>query len=114
MGAAARGLAITQVFPDPTKTKLSAVRNYQSAMRAQGFNNFGGSSFEGWVNAQVLIEGLRRAGRELTRERLRLALGSIKRMDLGEYILGYSLPAPFVASQFVDLAVLGADGTRVS
>lgn len=114
IGSAARGLAITQVFPDPTKTRLSAVRSYQSTMRAQGFNNFGGSSFEGWVNAQVLIEGLRRAGPELTRERLRLALSGIKRMDLGEYSLGYGLPAPFVASQFVDLAVLGADGTRVS
>ena len=114
MGPAARGLALTQVFPDPTKTKLSAVRSYQTAMRAHGNNNFGGSSFEGWVNAQVLIEGLRRAGRELTRDRLRLALGSIKRMDLGEYSLGFSLPAPFVASQFVDLAVLGADGARVS
>lgn len=114
MGPAARGLALTQVFPDPTKTKLTAVRNYQNMMRAQGSSNFGGSSFEGWVNAQVLIEGLRRAGRELTRERLRLALGSIKRMDLGEYSLGFSVPAPFVASQFVDLAVLGADGSRVS
>jgi len=114
LGPAARGLALTQVFPDPTKTKLSAVRRYQHAMRAYGVSNFGGSSFEGWVNAQVLIEGLRRAGRELTRERLRLALGSIKHLDLGEYSLGFSVPAPFVASQFVDLAVLGADGSRVS
>lgn len=114
MGLAARGLALTQVFPDPTKTRLTAVRTYQNMMRAQGSSNFGGSSFEGWVNAQVLIEGLRRAGRELTRERLRLALASIRRMDLGEYSLGFGAPAPFVASQFVDLAVLGADGSRVS
>lgn len=114
MGLAARGLALTQVFPDPTKTRLKAVRTYQNMMRAQGSSNFGGGSFEGWVNAQVLIEGLRRAGRELTRERLRLALASIRRMDLGEYSLGFGAPAPFVASQFVDLAVLGADGSRVS
>lgn len=114
MGLAARGLALTQVFPDPTKTRLTAVRHYQNMMRAQGSSNFGGSSFEGWVNAQVLIEGLRRAGRELTRERLRVALASIRRMDLGEYSLGFGAPAPFVASQFVDLAVLGADGSRVS
>lgn len=114
LGSAVRGMALTQVFPDPTKTRLAAVRQYQATLRSAGINDFNGSSFEGWVNAQVLIEGLRRAGRDANRDKLRQALASIRRLDLGEYSVGFGTPAPYVASQFIDLAVLGADGTRVS
>ncbi|MFZ2988912.1 ABC transporter substrate-binding protein [Ideonella sp.] len=114
LGAAAKGIALTQVFPDAEKTRLASVRLYQAAMRASGEERFGGSSFEGWVNAQLMIEGLRRAGRDLTRDKLRSALAGIKRLDLGDFSLGYGATGPFVASRFVELAVLGADGKRVS
>lgn len=114
LGPASQGLALTQVFPDAEKTKLSVVRSYQAAMRATGVDHFGGSSFEGWINAQMVIEGLKRAGRDLTRDKLRTALGGIKRLELGDFSLGYASPAPFVASRFVELAVLGANGKRVA
>jgi branched-chain amino acid transport system substrate-binding protein len=115
LGNASQGLALTQVFPDAEKTKLPVVRSYQAAMRAAGVERFGGSSFEGWINAQVVIEGLKRAGRDLTRDRLRTALANVKRLDLGDFSLGYgATPGPFVASRFVELAILGANGKRVS
>ena len=115
LGNASQGLALTQVFPDAEKTKLPVVRSYQAAMRAAGVEQFGGSSFEGWINAQVVIEGLKRAGRDLTRDRLRTALANVKRLDLGDFSLGYgATPGPFVASRFVELAILGANGKRVS
>ncbi|WP_395702077.1 ABC transporter substrate-binding protein [Aquabacterium sp.] len=113
LGKAAQGMAMVQVFPDADKPKIAAVRAYQAAMKAAGEEaRIGGSSFEGWVNAQVMIEGLRRAGRDLTRDKLRQALASARRIDLGDYSLGFSGAGPFVASRFVELAVLGADGRR--
>ena len=114
LGPAAAGLALVQVFPDPDKAKLPVVRSYQSAMKAAGEDAIGTSSFEGWVNAQMMIEGLRRCGRELSRDKLRTALAGIRRLDLGDYVLGYSGSAPYVASRFVELAVLGANGRRLS
>ncbi|MCD2341770.1 ABC transporter substrate-binding protein [Ideonella azotifigens] len=113
LGAAAKGMAMTQVFPDAEKTKLAAVRQYQAEMKALGDEHYDASSFEGWVNAQMMMEGLRRAGRDLSRDKLRQALASIKRLDLGDYSLGYAGAGPFVASRFIELAVMGADGHRV-
>jgi branched-chain amino acid transport system substrate-binding protein len=115
LGGASQGLALTQVLPDPSSTRSVMVRNYQAAMRAAGSEaQIGSSSLEGWINAQVMIEGLRRTGTELRRDRLRSALAGIQRMDLGDFSLGFSAQAPFVASQYVDLAVLGANGKRLS
>jgi branched-chain amino acid transport system substrate-binding protein len=40
-------------------------------------------SLEGFVDAMVLVEGLKRAGRDLTREKLIDAIESIKDLDIG-------------------------------
>ena len=40
-----------------------------------------GSALEGWLNAQIMIEGLKNAGKEPTRERLRAGLASIRALD---------------------------------
>lgn len=113
LGNAAQGAAMIQVFPDADKPKIAAVRTYQAAMKALGEEaRIGGSSFEGWVNAQVIAEGLRRAGRDLSRDKLRTALASLKRIDLGDYSLGFAGASPFVASRFVELSVLGPNGRR--
>lgn len=115
LGPALNGLALTQVLPDAASTRLAVVRNYQAAMRAAGEDtHIGGSSFEGWVNGQVLIEGLRRTGGDFRREKLRTALAGMRRLDLGEFVLGYGGQAPYVASQFIDLAVMGTNGKRSS
>ncbi len=115
LGAASQGLALTQVLPDANSTRTSMVRTYQAQMRAAGNDtSIGGSSLEGWINAQVMIEGLRRTGPELRRDRLRGALASMRRWEIGDFTLGFLPQAPFVASQFIDLAILGAAGKRIS
>lgn len=114
LGTATQGVALTQVFPDPDKGRVAAVRAYQAAMHAAGEAALGSSSFEGWVNAQVMLEGLRRVGRDLTRDKLRQALAGIRRLDLGDFAVGYTGTAPFQGSRYIDLAVLGANGKRVS
>lgn len=113
LGRAAKGIALTQVLPDASSARLAAVRNFQAAMRASGAEaQIGSTSFEGWVNGQVLIEGLKRTNGEFRRDRLRTALAGMRRLDLGEFVLGYGPQAPYVASQFIDLAILGSDGKR--
>jgi ABC-type branched-subunit amino acid transport system substrate-binding protein len=114
LGAASQGIALSQVFPDAVSPKLESVRGYQAAMRAIGREEFGASSFEGYVNAMVVAEGLRRAGRDVTRDKLRLALTGLKQLNLGELSLGFGGTAPYVASRYVGLAVLGANGRRLS
>jgi branched-chain amino acid transport system substrate-binding protein len=114
LGAASQGIALSQVFPDAVSPKLESVRGYQAAMRAIGREEFGASSFEGYVNAMVMAEGLRRAGRDVTRDKLRQALTGLKQLNLGELSFGFGGAAPYVASRYVGLAVLGANGRRLS
>ncbi len=98
------------VFPDPSRPKTAVVRDYQSAMRATGQQEFSLGSFESYVNTRVLAEGLERAGREVTRGKLRAALASVRNHDLGGFSVDFSPSSPYVGSRFVELGVLGAGG----
>ncbi len=113
LGPLVQGMALTQVLPDPDRQRLGVARAYQAAMKAANETAINSTSFEGWINAQVMLEGLRRAGREVNRDKLRQALASIRRLELGDFSLGFSGSAPYVASNFVELAVLGANGKRL-
>lgn len=113
LGSKTAGLALTMVMPDAGRTSVALVREYQKAMRAAGFQEFSARSFEGYVNARVLVEGLERAGRELTRGKLRSALASLRGHDMGGLLVDYSSGAPYVASKFVELGILGANGRVV-
>ncbi|MCW7539429.1 ABC transporter substrate-binding protein [Aquabacterium sp. A7-Y] len=107
---AAHGLAQAVVFPDANSAKSGAARSYQAAMRAAGLDNIGTSGFEGWINAQLVIEGLRRAGRDLSRDKLRTALAGIRQFDLGDFVLGFRGAAPFVALSTVKIGVYDEEG----
>jgi branched-chain amino acid transport system substrate-binding protein len=114
LGAAGTGLALTMVFPDALRPKQAIVRDYQTAMRAVGQSDLSSGSFEGYVNTRVLAEGLERAGRELTRSKLRSALAGIQKFDLGGFMVDFSAASPYVGSRYVDLGVLGASGRFLS
>ena len=64
---------------------------------------------EGFVNAKVLVEGLRRAGPQPNRERLQAALESLKKYDLGGLTLSYSATS-HTGLDFSDLSIIGPDG----
>ncbi|AKJ27488.1 ABC transporter substrate-binding protein [Caldimonas brevitalea] len=110
LAAAAQGLAQVVVFPDPISGKSAAARSYHAAMRAAKIDNVGASGFEGWINAQLVIEGLKRAGRDLTREKLRASLAGIRQLDLGDFVLGFAGSAPFVASNSIKIGVFDEGG----
>jgi ABC-type branched-subunit amino acid transport system substrate-binding protein len=64
---------------------------------------------EGYVAAKVLTEGLRRAGRNPTREALVNALESIQNASFGGFNVNFG-PKQHVASRFVDLSMLTEEG----
>ena len=112
LGDDGSGLALTMIVPDPHRTRLQLVRDYQAAMRAQGHTAFTQGSLEAYVNARVLLEGLDRAGRDPTQAKLRSALASIKQLDLGGFGVDYSVSQSghYVGSRFIDLGVLSGTG----
>jgi branched-chain amino acid transport system substrate-binding protein len=78
------GVIITQVVPPPSRQDLPAVVQYQAALKKylpEASPNF--VSLEGFVNAKVLVEGLKLAGRDLSRDKLVTAIEGIRDLDLG-------------------------------
>jgi hypothetical protein len=117
LAGATRGLALAQVFPDANSQKSVMVRKFQSTMRAAGTKPAyltSNSSMEGWLNAQVMIEGLKNAGRELTRDRLRTGLANIRNLSFGDFNVGFGNKAPYVGSDSIYLAIYAENGRRVS
>jgi branched-chain amino acid transport system substrate-binding protein len=83
-GADAEGMVITQVVPPYYLTELKGVALYRRelAKYSPGAQpDF--VSLEGFIDAMAMVEGLKRAGKDLTREGLIHAIESIHEMDLG-------------------------------
>jgi branched-chain amino acid transport system substrate-binding protein len=109
LGKLASGIAVGMVIPDATRGRLQVVRDYQAAMLAVGKNDFGSGSLEGYINTRVLAEGLQRAGRDVSRAKLRTALTDLHHLDIGGFNVNYGA-APYVGSKFVDMGVLNETG----
>lgn len=106
LGADARGIVVSQVVPYPWNNVVPVVRDYQKLSEKQQFSYYG---LEGYIMARTLVEGLKRAGKDLTRDKLVSALESLSNTDIGGYRINYS-PTARQASHFVELTVVGPGG----
>jgi branched-chain amino acid transport system substrate-binding protein len=113
MGDLARGLGFVIVVPSPYSTKFEIVRRYQADMVANGTKDFSLTSLEGYINAAVLAEGLRRAGGSPTRASVMAGLASIENFDLGGLKINYGRTSR-EGGHFVDVAVIGSRGQMLS
>jgi branched-chain amino acid transport system substrate-binding protein len=103
------GVAISQVVPFPWSPAVPVVKEYQRILKQAGNTDYNFSSLEGFIVAKVMVEGLRRAGKDLTREKLVAALESMSNVDLGGFVVDFS-PTNHSGSQFVDLTMIGRQG----
>jgi branched-chain amino acid transport system substrate-binding protein len=107
LGSRLRGLASSQVVPYPWSDVDTTARGFQTLADARRIRlNY--LSYEGYINAMVLAEGLKRAGRDLRRTTLHSAMRSM-RTRLGGLDLDFSTGNP-TGSNFVDLVVVTSDG----
>lgn len=109
LGPDGRGVAISQVVPFPWNSAVPVVREYQADMKASGKNQYSFTSLEGFIAAKVLVEGMKRAGKDLSREKLISSLESMKDWDAGGFYVNFS-PANHNGSKFVDITIIGKDG----
>jgi branched-chain amino acid transport system substrate-binding protein len=96
-GKEAEGTVITQVVPPYTRVDFPTVALYREALKTYYPNEQPSFvSLEGFVDAMVLVEGLKRAGKDPTREKLITALESIQNKDVG---LGPKLTLKYSATR---------------
>jgi branched-chain amino acid transport system substrate-binding protein len=110
LGREGNGIVVSQVMPYPYTGGTPIAREFHDAIKRNGDDakvNY--SSMEGYLSAKVFVEGLRRAGRNPSRDQLVAGLESIQRADFGGFHVDFS-PSRHVASSFVDLSMLTQDG----
>jgi ABC-type branched-subunit amino acid transport system substrate-binding protein len=107
----ARGVVISQAMPYPYHTALAVVREYQKAMKKHAPDKpFSFYSLEGFIGAKIVVEALKRAGPNPTREKVIVALNGLKEFDVGDFTVQYSADKR-IGSKAVDLTIIGKDGT---
>jgi branched-chain amino acid transport system substrate-binding protein len=80
---------ITQVVPHPELSQVNIVKKFRADMKASGKSEITFGALEGYLNALVLTEGLKIAGKNLDRESFRKALESID-TDFGGFKISFS------------------------
>jgi ABC-type branched-subunit amino acid transport system substrate-binding protein len=106
LGPDARGIGVSQVVPYPWNNVVPVVRDYQKLFDKGTYSYYG---MEGYLMAKTMIEGLKRAGKDLSREKLVTSLESMSGADLGGYRINYG-PGSRLGSRFVELTVIGQGG----
>ena len=111
MGDDARGLAFTQLIPYPWRPTTNLVRDFSASMKAANLP-IDYDHYFGYLNLRVLLEGMRRAGRNVTSDTLVASLEGMRKTDLGGYTVDFS-PTNHHGSKFVEITMYGPGGRYV-
>jgi branched-chain amino acid transport system substrate-binding protein len=110
LGDDSRGIGVSQAFPYPWNDVTPVNKEYKQITKSLNKPDFTSYyTLEGFINAKVLVEGIRRAGKQLTTEKLVASLEEMRRLDLGGYQVNYT-PSDHSGGHFVDITVIGPKG----
>lgn len=110
LGADATGMTISQIVPLPTNMSRPVVRDFQQAWQAAKLTAEPSHlALEGYINARVFTETLRRAGRNPTRSNFIDSAWAINRFDMGGFAVSFS-EGVLNASRFVELTMVSRQG----
>jgi ABC-type branched-subunit amino acid transport system substrate-binding protein len=108
LGEDARGVIVTQVFPHERSYAYGFIKEAM-ALAKQKNVELSPAMLEGYAAAKVLVEGLRRAGPNPTRQKLHAALEGMRSFDLGGLEISYG-PGDHTGLDLADLSIIGTDG----
>ena len=110
LGAPGVGTIVMQVFPDPRRANIAInVELHRLASKKPGFV-VSHLAMEGFAAAKVLVEGLRRAGKNPTRATFIAALEGLKDFDLGGLKLTYG-PSDHTGLDYVETSIVNKKGS---
>ena len=108
LGSYGAGIIMSQITVAPHLVTTRLGKEFGAAAKITG-TTISYPAIEGYVNAKVLVEGLQRAGRNLTREGFIRALESMQNVDMGGVLITYG-DNDHSGSEFVELTMIGKDG----
>jgi branched-chain amino acid transport system substrate-binding protein len=85
VGSQGAGISITQVVPSPTNTTIPVVAECARAMKAAQVKEMNYTNLEACIAAKILVEGIRKAGKNVSRATLLKSLQSLGTYDTGGF-----------------------------
>ena len=110
LGDKAAGITIALTVPAPRDVHIPVVKECAEVWRGAGNTRpMSVTALEACIAAKVLVEGMKRAGKEVTRESLQKSLSALTRVDVGGFEIVFK-PGFHHGGKFVDIAVIRASG----
>jgi len=110
LGDQGTGVVVAQVVPPYARASIPIVREYQGAIeKSLGKKDYSFTSLEAYIGAKVLVEAIRRAGANPTREGLLKTLDSMQNFNVGGYLVDFSA-SNHNGSKFVELTAISKAG----
>jgi ABC-type branched-subunit amino acid transport system substrate-binding protein len=109
LGVNARGVIVTQVFPSERSIAVPMIKQANDLLQAKSKGaELSPAMLEGFAGAKVLVEALRRAGKNPSRESVQRALEDLH-FDLGGLSIAYS-PTHHTGLESSSLSIIDAKG----
>ncbi len=106
----ARGIVLAQIMPPLRNTTIPVVSEYHKLLREKDPAAVPSAfQLEGFVHAKLLVEGLRRAGRNLSTAAFIKAMEEAGEISFGRFAAKYS-PTSHNGSSYVELAIIDNAG----
>ncbi|QJW85932.1 ABC transporter substrate-binding protein [Ramlibacter terrae] len=110
LGPDATGVSVALTVPTPGKQSIPVVKECADARTTAGNKDvMSVTALESCIAAKVLVEGMRRAGKDVTRASLQKALASVGRYDTGGYVVEFK-PNFHHGGSYVGMALLRPNG----
>jgi len=111
LGDHARGVIVSQVFPNERSQTTPITREARELLKARGSNpdDLSPAMMEGFAAAKVLVEGLKRSSKDLSRAGLLRTLDGMQKVDLGGMEVNYS-SQDHSGTNFADISIIGPNG----
>lgn len=106
-----QGVAIAQVVPNPYKILGRLTKEFNDTVaKAQNLEvPVSYTMMEGYIAAKVIVEAVRRQGKNPSRAGMVTALDGINSYDLGGYLVSFK-PGMRSGSKFVELSIISGSG----
>lgn len=110
LGPDATGVSVAITVPTPRSKGIPVVKECDDAWVASGQREpMSVTALEACIGAKVLVEGMKRAGKDLTRASLHRSLSALGRFDTGGYVVDFK-PNFHHGGSYVGMALLRPNG----
>jgi branched-chain amino acid transport system substrate-binding protein len=108
LGDKKQGVVVMQVLPSPFSPKFAVSREYKKAAEEAKLPvTYNG--MQGYLSARLIVEALKRTGRNPTPASLTAALEGMRSFDMGGFVVSFG-PNERMGSKFVEATMISRDG----